>query len=98
MLCAGVGVEAGAGAGVGARAGAGALIVAIGGNQFSLIEIEAGQEFQLNCAKILRLGDAGELVIVNFFMRVVPIMMIAGIVDTGKVVLQNTPLIPGTTH
>lgn len=100
MLCAGVGVEVEAGAGVEARAGVGVQIVAIGGNQFSLTEIEADQEFQLKCAKILLVEDAGEVVIVSYYMRVIPVMMIAGKVDTGKAVLQNIlhPLLLGIIH
>lgn len=100
MSCAGVGVEVEAGPGVEARAGAGVQIVAIGENQFSLIEIEADREFQLKCAKILLVEDAGEEVIVSYYMRVIQVMMIAGKVGTGMAAPQNIlhPLFQGTIH
>lgn len=69
------------------------------GNQDSMTEVEA-EERQLNYVEILLLGDVGEAVIAIFFTRVINIMRITGRVDTGKMGIQNIPLLMllGTTH
>ena len=74
--------------------------MAIGENQFSLTKVEADQEFQLKCARILLLEDAGEEVIVSYYMRAIPVVMIAGKVGTGKAAVQNIlqPLLQGIIH
>ena len=87
LVCAGAGARAGAGA------GAGALYVALDENLGFWIEVEADQEYLVNCVKILSLGDAGEVVIVSFFISVMKIMRIIGIIDKGKVEAQDTQLL-----
>ena len=73
--------------------------MASGGNQGSLTETEADPEYPVNCVKTFLLGDAGEVIIARFFMRIVKLMRITGIVDIEKVEAPNIPtLIPETIH
>lgn len=78
----GVGVEAGVGVEVGVEVEL--LLVVLSGTQDFMIGTETEPVFQLNCAEILLLADAGEVVVVHFFMQKIKIWMTAGIVGTRR--------------
>lgn len=78
----GVGVEAEVGVEAGVEVEV--LLIVLSGTQDFMIETETDHVFQLNCAEILLLADAGEVMVVNFFTKTIKIWMIAGKVGTGR--------------
>lgn len=56
----------------------------ISGTRDFTIETEIEHVFLLNCAEILLLEDAGEVMVVNFFTRTIKIWTIAWKIGTGR--------------
>lgn len=77
----GVGAEAVVGAEAGVEV---EVLIVLSGTLDFMIETETDPVFQLNCAEILLLEDAGEVMVVNFFTRTIRIWMIAGKIGTGR--------------